>query len=332
MTSSASSPYSSDALRTPPRAGTVRVVPLGGLGEIGMNCLALEQEDGIIVVDCGITFPDDDTGIDTYHPDLAYLYERKDRVAGLFLTHGHEDHVGGLPHFLRKLKVPVFGPPHALAVGRHRLVDRGFDPLEFQLHTVRTRTAYRVGPFQVEPVRVTHSITDATALAIRTAAGIVLHTGDFRFDPTPPDGEVTDEERFAELGREGVRLMLSDSTGIDAQGPHESEATVGRMLEQLIGDAKGRVVVAMFASNVQRLKTVGEICMRLGRKIALFGRSISLQAQWGQEIGRLAWPSDLIVPPTDVANMPADSVVVLAGGTQAEQGSALMRLATRTHP
>jgi ribonuclease J len=310
----------------------VRIVPLGGLGEIGMNCLAIEQEDGIIVVDCGITFPDDDTGIDTYHPDFTYLIERRSRVAGVFLTHGHEDHVGALPYLLGKMKVPVFGPPHALAVGRHRLVDRGHDPTAYRLQIVQPRNAYRVGPFQVEPVRVTHSITDATALAIHTRAGVVLHTGDFRFDPSPPDGELTDEARLAELGDAGVRLMLSDSTGIDSQSPHESEASVGQTLEKLIAAAKTRVVVAMFASNVQRLKTVGEICQRLGRKLALFGRSISLQVQWGHEIGRLSWPSDLVIPASDVATFAPDRLLVLAGGTQAEQGSALMKLATRSHP
>jgi ribonuclease J len=321
-----------EALRDPPREDALRVVPLGGLGEIGMNCLALEQADGIIVVDCGITFPDEDTGVDTYHPDFSYLIERSKRVAGIFLTHGHEDHVGALPYLLGKLRVPVFGPPHALAVARHRLVDRNLDPAVFDLRTVKPRRSYRVGPFDVEPVRVTHSITDATALAIRTRAGTVLHTGDFRFDPSPPDGELTDEARLAELGADGVRLMLSDSTGVDAVSPHESEATVGRMLEKLVLAAKGRVVIGMFASNMQRLQMVGALCQRAGRKLSLFGRSIGLHAQWGHEIGRLSWPSDLVVALNDAAQIPPDRLVVLAGGTQAEPGSALMKLAAGTHP
>src|SRR5713226_3028582 len=179
-----------------PTGDVLHIAPLGGLGEIGMNCMALEQADGILVVDCGITFPHEDLGIDTYHPDLSYLAARRDRVAGVFLTHGHEDHVGALPYLLEKLRVPVFGPPHALAVARHRLFEKRLDPAGFQFITALTRTSYSVGPFEVEPVRVTHSIADATALAIRTRAGVVLHSGDFRFDPTPPDGELTDEARL----------------------------------------------------------------------------------------------------------------------------------------
>jgi ribonuclease J len=318
--------------RNPPPDDAVRIVPLGGLGEIGMNCLALEQRDGILVIDCGITFPNEELGVDTYHPDFSYLVERRALVSAVFLTHGHEDHVGALPYLLAKLKVPVFGPPHALAIGRHRLSDRGLAPSDFQLNTVHPRTRHRVGPFEVEPVRVTHSITDATALSVRTRAGTVLHTGDFRFDQSPPDGEPTDEERLAQIGDGGVRLLLSDSTGIDSRAPHESESAVGDMLERLVLAANGRVIIGMFASNIQRLKMVGEIAQRTGRKLALFGRSIELQAQLGHEIGRLSWPSDLVVPQSDAARVAPERLLVLAGGTQAEPGSALMRLAAGAHP
>src|SRR6266542_5356927 len=238
---------STDALGVkPPSGDSLLVVPLGGLGEIGMNCLALEQADGIIVIDCGITFPHDEIGIDTYHPDLAYLEARRDRVAGIFLTHGHEDHVGALPYLLEKLKIPVWGPPHTLAVAKHRLVERGVDPGVFRFITSAPRVRYAVGSFEVEPIRVTHSITDATALAIQTKAGTVIHTGDFRFDPAPADGELTDEARLAELGARQVRLLLSDSTNVDAHSPHTSETEVGRTLERLVSEAKGRVVVGLF--------------------------------------------------------------------------------------
>ena len=319
-------------LAAPPRGSEVRVVPLGGLGEIGMNCLALEQADGIVIIDCGITFPDDDVGIDTYHPDFSYLAARRERIAGVFLTHGHEDHVGALPYLLGQIKVPVWGPPHALAVAKHRLSERDLDPTRFDFITISPRISYDVGPFAVEPVRVAHSITDATALAVRTRAGTVIHTGDFRFDPEPPDGELTDEARLAELGRGGVRLLLSDSTNVDSLGPHASEMQVGEKLEELIAGASARVVVGMFASNVQRLRTIGDLCRRVGRKLCLFGRSIELQVKWAHEIGRLNWPSDLVIAKDEAASLTPRKLLVLAGGTQAEMGSSMTRLATRTHP
>jgi ribonuclease J len=316
----------------PPVGAEVHIVPLGGLGEIGMNCLAIEQADGILVVDCGITFPSDDLGIDTYHPDLSYLLARANRITGVFLTHGHEDHVGALPYLLKKIRVPVWGPPHALAVAKHRLMEHGMDPEAFPFVTALPRSRYAVGPFEVQPVRVTHSITDTTALAVRTRAGTIVHSGDFRFDPSPPDGELTDETRLAELGDAGVRLLLSDSTNVDARSPHKSEADVGETLGRLVGGAKARVIVGMFASNVQRLQSIGEVCIRARRKMALFGRSIELQVKWAHEIGRLAWPSDLLVGKEEAASVEPRRLLVLAGGTQAEDGSSMMRLSTRTHP
>lgn len=316
----------------PPAGNEVRIVPLGGLGEIGMNCLAIEQADGILVVDCGITFPSEDLGIDTYHPDFSFLLARANRVTGVFLTHGHEDHVGALPHLLSRLRVPVWGPPHALAVARHRLSDRGLDPERFELVTAAPRFRYGVGPFEVEPIRVTHSIADATALSIRTRSGTIVHSGDFRFDPTPPDGELTDEERLSQIGNAGVALLLSDSTNIDATSAHISETDVGRTLEKLIRDATGRVVVGMFASNLQRLQMIGDLAERVGRKIALFGRSIELHVQWGHELRRLAWPSNLRVGKDEALGLEPSRLLVLAGGTQAEVGSSLMRLSTRSHP
>jgi ribonuclease J len=319
-------------LGAPPRGDELRVIPLGGLGEIGMNCLALEQADGILIIDCGITFPDDDVGIDTYHPDFSYLAARRGRIAGVFLTHGHEDHVGALPYLLDQMEVPVWGPRHALAVARHRLTDRDFDPRSFDFITTSPRVPYQVGPFEVEPIRVAHSITDATALAVRTRAGMVVHTGDFRFDPTPPDGEPTDERRLEELGADGVRLLLSDSTNVDSLGPHVSEMEVGEKLEELVRKATARVVVGMFASNVQRLRMIGDLCRRAGRKLCLFGRSIELQVKWAHEIGRLQWPSDLVIPKDEAASLAPGRLLVLAGGTQAEAGSSMTRLAARTHP
>jgi ribonuclease J len=309
----------------------LKIVPLGGLGTIGMNCLALEQADGILVIDCGIAFATEDLGIDAYHPLFTYLAERRDRLSGVFLTHGHEDHVGALPYLLARVKLPVWGLPHSLAVARRRLADRGLDLDEHQLISACAGDHFAIGPFGVEPLRVTHSIVDAAALAIRTAAGMVVHTGDFRFEAGPGHGDGTDEARLANLGSEGVRLLLSDSTNIDAPSPKTNEADVGKALDDIVRTASGRVVIAMFASNVQRLKLIGDIAQRLGRKVALFGRSMQSTVELAHRTGHLAWPSDLVVGRDDAAGLAPGRLLVLTGGTQAEPGSGLMKLASQTH-
>ena len=318
--------------KSPPPPGVLRLVPLGGLGEIGMNCLALEQEEGLIVIDCGVTFPTTDLGIDVYHPRFDYLAARDTRFAGVVLTHGHEDHIGALPYLLASLDAPVYGPPHALELARHRLAEHGFGADDLDLVPVRAGETFEVGPFAIEPIRVTHSITDATALAIRTAAGLVVHTGDFKLDPAPPDGELTDEKRFGELGDEGVRLLLSDSTNVDSPGTSASERDVGDALTELVLAAKGRVVLGMFASNVQRLRTVGEIAQKAKRRLCLLGRSVGTHHRVAEAIGKLGWPSDLVASPEQAASIARDRLLVVASGTQAERGSALMRLANGTHP
>lgn len=312
--------------------GTVRLVPLGGLGEIGMNCLALEEEQGILVVDCGIRFPYDDLGVDVVRPDFTWLLERKDRVHGVFLTHGHEDHIGALPYLLEHVACPVWGPPHALGLVRHRLAEHGFDEDEVDFRVSTPRCTYSMGGLSVEPIRVTHSIVEATALAIRTAAGTIVHTGDFRFDDDPPDGEPTDEHRFAEIADEGVSLLLSDSTNVDVEKPVGCERTVGSALERLVRDAPHRVIIALFASNIQRLMLIGDIAARVDRKICVLGRSLKTQIDVATRIGRLKWPPGTRVGPEDARTMPRSSLLVLAGGTQGESASAMARLATGTHP
>ena len=316
----------------PPGPSTLRIVPLGGLGEVGMNCLALEQDDGVLLVDCGVTFPTTDLGVDVYHPRFDYALAQRDRVRGVILTHGHEDHIGALPYLLRHLDVPVWGPPHALELVRQRLEEHGFDPARIQLVPARVGAEISIGGFGVEPVRVTHSIADATGLAIRTAAGLVVHTGDFKLDPTPLDGEPTDEARFGALGREGVRLLLSDSTNVDSPGTAGSERDVGAALAELVEGARARVIVGVFASNVQRLLAIGEAAMRSGRKICLLGRSVVAHTRAAQLGGRLPWPSDLLVPPELCGSLPRERLLVVAGGTQAERNSSLVRLAAGTHP
>ena len=310
---------------------TLRIVPLGGLGEIGMNCLALEQSDGILVVDAGTSFPHDDLGIDVFHPDFSWLTQRAERVAGVFITHGHEDHIGALPYLLDRLEVPVYGPPHALRLAKRRLAEHDFASHELDLNEVHAGSLTRVGPFEVEPVRVSHSIVEASALCISTAEGFVVHSGDFNFDMDPPDGEPTDVARLEAIGGRGVELLLSDSTNVDSAERPGSERAVGVALERIISHAPARVVVALFASNIQRLILLGGIAQRTGRKLCLLGRSLSAQREVATAIGRLAWPSNLVVAPEDLASVPRHRQLVLAGGTQAEPNSAMSRLAAGTH-
>jgi ribonuclease J len=310
----------------------LRLVPLGGLGEIGMNCLVIEQADGAVVVDCGVAFPEDDLGVDVVHPAFDYLIRQRERVSGIFLTHGHEDHIGALPYLLSELQLPVWGPPHALAMARRRLSEHGFGPKELDLRSALPGQRYAVGPFEIEPVRVALSIVEASSLAVRTAEGVVFHSGDFNFDPDPPDGEPTDEARIRELGDEGIGVLLSDSTNIDVPERLGSERSVAAVLEDLVERAPARVVVALFASNIQRLISLGEIARRTGRKLCLLGRSLEAHAAVAKQIGRLSWLSDLVVGADDAAQMKRERVLVLAGGTQAERLSAMRRLADGVHP
>jgi len=312
-----------------PRA--LRFVPLGGLGEIGMNCFALEQEDGILVVDCGTAFPHNDIGIDVLHPDFSWLQAERARVSGVFLTHAHEDHIGAVPYLLKRLRVPVWGPPHALALVRHRLAEHQMDMGELTLNEAVAGRRYQVGPFGVEPVRVSHSIVEASALCIETCQGTVFHTGDFNLDPAPPDGEPTDVERLKAIGAAGVRLLLSDSTNIDVAERAGSEREVGEALRELVLQAPARVVVAMFASNVQRLRMLGEIAQASGRNICLLGRSLNVHVEVARRVGRLDWPSNLTIAPDQVRWQRRGSLLVLAGGSQGEATSALRRLASETH-
>ncbi len=311
---------------------TLRIVPLGGLGEIGMNCLVLEQGDDLIVVDCGVSFPHEDLGTDIVHPRFDYVLERRDRLRGVVITHGHEDHIGALPYLLDQVATPVWAPAHAMALIRRRLSEWQFDLAALPLFVTETGVPFSVGSFRIETLRVTHSIADATALAIDTVAGKVVHTGDFKLDEHPPDGEKTDEARFRSLGDEGVRLLLSDSTNVDSPGASASEELVGDELRRVIGEAPERVVVGLFASNVQRLIQLGEIAQEHRRKVVLLGRSVMQHVEVARALGLLTWPSNLVVAPELAQGMPRREVLVLASGTQAERPAALHRLATGEHP
>ncbi len=310
----------------------LRIVPLAGLGEFGMNCLALETRDSILVVDCGASFPRNERGIETVHADFSWLVEHERRVVGVVLTHGHEDHVGGLPYLLGELDVPVYGSPYALGLVRRRLAEFGQSRASAVLHEFRAGDVLRLGGFEVEAVRVSHSIAEASLLCIGTPAGRVVHTGDFNFDPAPPDGEPTNEARLTELGDAGVRLLLSDSTNVDVNHPGRSEAEVAQRLHELVASAPGRVIVSIFSSNAGRLKTLGAVAERTGRRVCLLGRSVCTHVDVASEVGRLAWPSDLLVAPDEIERLPPSRLLVVAAGSQAEPQSTLARIARDEHP
>ena len=312
------------------------VVPLGGLGEVGMNCLALRAVDAdgelsVLVLDCGITFPEEDLGLDVIHPDFRGLEDQGEKVRAIVLTHGHEDHIGAVPYLLRRLKLPVYGPAHALALVRRRLDEHKVARSAVDLRTVAPGEQLTIGPFRIEPVRVAHSIAQATALCIDTPAGVIVHSGDFNFDPAPSDGEPTDESRLSEIGDRGVALLMSDSTNIDRRDEGGAESIVKERLSELISAAPGRVVVSLFSSNVQRLISLGQIASAVGRKICLLGRSLSNHLAVATPLGLLDWPSDLMIAPEQLSSYPPSELLVLAGGTQGESAAAMTRLAEGSH-
>lgn len=309
----------------------MRFLPLGGLGEVGMNCLAVCDGRDAILVDAGVTFDDRELGVDVYRPDFAALHELGLSIHGLVLTHGHEDHIGAVPYFLREWDVPVCGPRYALGLLDHR---RHEHPVlaTADLREVSPRAPFRLGPFEIEPIRVTHSIADATALAIRAGGGLALHTGDFKFDDAPMDGETFDEARIEELGREGVDVLLSDSTNADVPGRSLGERSVTEPLLRHVREAKGAVFVALFASNVHRLKILGQIAEETGRKLILAGRSMATHAGIARDQRKLSWPSALAIAPDQASAVPRDRWLVLCTGSQGEPGSALSRIADGSHP
>ncbi len=296
-----------------------------------MNCLAIEQDGQVLLIDCGVTFDFRGLGLDVIHPDFSALDSYRDRILGIFVTHGHEDHIGAIPYFLARFDVPIWGPTYALALIRNKLAE--FEILEHAtMIETDVRSKCEIGPFVVEPIRVTHSIADATALAIRTSAGMVIHTGDFKIDDQPTDGEAFDHSRFRELGDEGVALLMSDSTNVDSEGRAGDERSVEEKLDSIIGEAKGAVVVAVFASNIHRLRLLGEIALRHGRKIVPLGRSITTHSEIAHATGYLNWPSDLTWSAERVSELPREKILGIATGTQAETRAALSRLSRGDHP
>jgi ribonuclease J len=313
-------------------SGPLRIIPLGGVGEVGKNITALEIDDEILVVDCGLAFPDPEMlGIDLVIPDVTYLAERRDRVRGIVLTHGHEDHTGALPYVLPKIPgTPIYATrlTEGLVQGKlreHKLLD------STPLHVVESGHRFVVGPFTITPFAVNHSIPDGVGYAIETRLGTVVHTGDFKFDHTPPDGRRADLGLIAEIGRRGVDFLLSDSTRAEREGYTLSEATVGESLHRLVGEAHGRVIVATFASNIGRVQQVIDAAWAHGRKMVAIGRSMEQNTAIALERGYLDDRDGTLVRKDQLQTLPKEQLVVMTTGSQGEPMSGLTRMSNRDH-
>ncbi|NOX62747.1 MAG: ribonuclease J [Chloroflexi bacterium] len=304
----------------------MRVIPLGGLGEFGKNMMAFECDDAIIVIDAGVMFPEEDMlGVDLVIPNVAYLRDRAYKVKAIILTHGHEDHIGALPYILPQLNAPVYGTRLTLGLlqnklREHRLLD------EADLRLIDADSRLDLGPFQVEFVHLCHSIPDAVGVVMRTPAGLILHMTDYKFDAHPADGRLTDEARLKALGDEGVRLLLSDSTNSETPGYTPSEQELERVLDNLIGRAPGRVLLATFASNISRIQQVIDVAERHGRKVGVTGRSMINNTRMAVELGYLRAPSDGFLTVEQMNYLPPERVVIICTGSQGEPTSALVRM------
>ena len=309
----------------------LEVVPLGGLGEFGINMLALTWDRTTIVVDAGVMFPDPELlGVDLIIPDLTYL-QQKGPAAALVLTHGHEDHIGGVPHVVPYIDGPIYGTPLTLALVEPKLLEHGLDVPNARLTPVHPSQRVRVGPFDIEFIRVTHSIPDCVALAIHTPAGVVVHTGDFKIDQTPIDGQHFDVHRFAELGSAGVLALFADSTNVDRRGFTGSERDVVEAFEEIFTSAAGRLIVAAFSSSIYRMQILVDLAAQFERKVAFVGRGMIENSQIAQRLGYLRIPAGLQIRDADVGGYPAQDVLCLTTGSQGEPTSALSRIAIDDH-
>lgn len=308
----------------------IQIIPLGGLGEIGKNMMAIKYQDSIVVIDAGLMFPEDELlGIDMVIPDISYLVENKEKVKAILLTHGHEDHVGALPYVLREINPPVYGSRLTIGIVEGKLKEQNLGNV--QLNIVRPRDKIKAGIFEIEFFRVSHSIPDCMGLAIHTPIGIVLHTGDFKLDQTPVDGQVTDFGKMAELGEKGVMVMMADSTNADRSGFTMSEKVVGHTFEELFGKCTGRIIVTTFASNIHRIQQVISTAERFGRKVSIVGRSMINNVKVASALGYMDIPEGILVEMEEIEHYPSDKMVVVTTGSQGEPMSALTRIASADH-
>jgi ribonuclease J len=308
----------------------LNIIPLGGLGEIGKNMTVFRYGDDIILVDAGLMFPEDDMlGIDLVIPDITYLLENKDKVKAIFLTHGHEDHIGALPYVMKQIDVPVYGTALTLGILQGRLKENGVSSNACKV--IKPGDKIHAGCFKVEFIRVNHSIPDAVALAIHTPVGLIIHTGDFKFDQTPVDGQVTEFNKFAEFGDQGVLALLADSTNAERPGYTQSEKVVGQTFDDEFRYAKHRIIVASFSSNVHRIQQVVDSAIRYKRKVAVIGRSMVNVVNISMELGYLKIPEGVLIDIDETSNYTPDKIVIITTGSQGEPMSALTRMAMSDH-
>jgi ribonuclease J len=311
--------------------GKLHIVPLGGLGEFGMNCMAMRWGDDIIVIDAGLMFPGAELlGVDIVVPDISYLIENRQRVRAIILTHGHEDHIGALPWILSELNVPVWGTEFTLAYVEDKLEEHGL--LESaDLREIRAGERFKAGPFTIHPIHVTHSLVDCVSLAIHTPLGVLIHTGDFKVDPTPTDNKMFDLHAFAEYGKEGVLALFQDSTNVERKGYTASERAVRRKFDEVFARTERRLFISCFSSSIHRIKLALELAWEHGRKVAFIGRSMTSSSEIAEDLGYIEIPEGLLIHPGEMRNYPAEKVCVMISGTQGEPMSALSRAAVDNH-
>jgi ribonuclease J len=309
---------------------TLSVIPLGGVEEIGLNMTALEYNNDIIVIDAGLMFPEEDMlGVDFVIPDFSYLLDNREKIRGVILTHGHEDHTGALPFLLKEVNVPVFGTPLTLGLVKEKLSEHNLEHTE--LISIKPRGTIHLGVFSVEFIRVTHSIVDGVGLGITTPLGLVVHTGDFKLDPTPVDGQLMDFLKFSEYGERGTLLLLSDSTNAERGGFTFSEKEVRRAFEDIFSDAQGRIIIATFASNIHRIQQAIDVAVKYRKKVILCGKSIVSNAQIALDLGYLRIPQNTWLKLEDLNKLKDEEVVIITTGSQGEPMSVLSRIATDEH-
>ncbi len=309
----------------------LKIIPLGGLGEIGKNITVFEYDEDMIIVDCGIAFPEDDMlGIDLVIPDTTYLKENKERLKGIILTHGHEDHIGAVPYVLRDVMAPIFGTRLTLGLLENKLIEHKLDS-KVDLQTVQAGETIQLGVFKVEFIRSSHSIADTVALAIHTPVGIIVHTADFKIDYSPIEGKPIDLPRFAELGSQGVLLLMCDSTNIEREGYTMSESTVGESFERIFANVKSRIIVATFASNIHRVQQIINAAIKFNRKVAVCGRSMVNVVGVARNLGYLKAPEEIFIDIKDINQYTPEQLMIVTTGSQGEPMSALTRMAASNH-